>query len=225
MNNRIQSTNQLRTKSLRRVADRRQWLMASVVGCAVFATGCGTNESEDIGSSQAALSESSCASVTADQTFSGKIDPAFVTPRSYSTCYKGYVIDISNLDPAYAGSGETADAKISVSWADTAITSQTVCEVSQVAALFYEWDVGGGNSVATAAGSTVVGGPGAGWAFLEREAEYGVWNPVLGGGCSLGVSLADLVAGKTYRVAATARTPSNDTRKVSIGTYPAVTVH
>jgi len=178
------------------------------------------------------LSESSCASVTADQTFSGKIDPAFVTPRSYNTCYKGYVIDISNLDPAYAGSGSTADAKISVSWADTAITSQTVCEANQVAALFYEWDVGGGSSGATVAGGssvttggTVVGGPGVGWVFLKREAEYGVWNPALGGGCTLGVSLADLVAGKTYRVAATARTPSNDTRKVSIGTYPAVTVH
>jgi hypothetical protein len=197
--------------------------MLSLAGLAVSATGCGTNASESIGSSRLAFTVESCASADADQIFTGKLDPAFVTPRSYNTCYKGYVVDIENLAPTYTGSGNAMDANIAVQWADTPITSQTACENTRVVAVFYEGSVAGASSVNTS-GTTGYYNV-YNWVPLKTEEQYGVWVAPFGAGsCGLEVNLTDLVPGNTYRVAATARTPGNSTRKVSIGTYKPVDV-
>lgn len=214
MNNHINITSQLGAQSPRSVGGSRCWLMASAAGFAVFATGCGSNESENIGTSQAAFSVSSCASVAADGAYDGRVDPALVTPRSYDNCTKGYVVDIQSLQAAYTGEGDPFDARIAVQYADTPITSKATCEGSRVLGYFYM--LGGG--------STSTGG-GGNWNLVQQEAEYGQWVPFLGGGfCDLGVDMTGLVSGTTYRVAATARTPGNSTRKVSIGTYKPVNV-
>lgn len=200
MNNRILSTNQVRTESPGRIGGGRQWLMALVAGIAVFAAGCGTKESEKIGSIQAAMSESSCALATADQRVVGKVDPRVVSPSSYDNCDKAYVVEIADLAPDYAGEGIVTDGRISVSWGDTPITSQAVCEASQVAAILYDWEVGG---VSNIPGGGTVFGPAEGWVVLQVTSQYGQW---LGSSCRLEINFTDLVVGKGYRVAATART-------------------
>jgi len=183
--------------------------MASLAGLAVFATGCGANEPENIGSSQAAFTVDSCAVATADQTFEGKIDPAVVSPRSYYTCYKGYVVDILNLDPYYTGEGNASDARISVAYAETPITDQATCEGLVLTAVFYEFGATGLTSTATGSGGDW------GWIPITSEARRGEWFQ---GGCHIGAGLTGMVPGGSYRVAATVRTPSNATRRVSIGT-------
>ena len=187
--------------------------MTSVAALAVSATGCGANESENLGSSQAAFTVDACAAASANQTFSGKIDPAHVSPRTYNTCYKGYVVDIENLDPNYTGEGNSSDARISVEYADTPITDRTTCEHTELTAVFYQWL--GGSTDANA------GGPGS-WNAITTETRLGGW---LFGRCYMGVELTAVVPGMTYRVAATVRTPSNATRKLSIGTYKPVNIH
>ena len=218
MNNRIQSTNQLRTESPRRVGGGRHCLMALVTGLAVSATGCGADESPNVGSSQAALSESSCASVVPDQNFSRSVDPKFVTPSSsYDTCDKGYVIDLWNLDVDYTGEGNVRYGRIAVTWEDSLPTSPEECWGSQLQALFYEWNdedgVGGGHSEP---GPTQPGS--ADWHFLEAQTQYGTWG--YWGDCLFELNFAPhQAAGKSYRIAATARTPDNETRKLGIQTH------
>ena len=62
----------------------RRWLMASVAGVAVFATGCGADESDSIGSTEAAFTVHDCAMGPPNETFVGKIDvnPNKVSPTA-----------------------------------------------------------------------------------------------------------------------------------------------
>jgi hypothetical protein len=177
-----------------------------------FTTGCSdpsADSSEAISTIEAAFSQSTCATAAADQTFSGGIDPAIVSPRTYNTCYKGYVVDIENLDAAYTGPGELFDGGIWVSYADTTITDQATCEATRLRAIFYRY---------YDPSNTSTNGIGSDWVVLDDEgASYGRW--ALGGNCVLEQSFTEVVPGLSYRVAATARTSSDATRKVRIGTY------
>jgi hypothetical protein len=192
-----------------------------MVGVAVvgLTTACGNHdpdETETIAEVEAAFTVSSCGSAAADQTFTGGIDPSIVTPRSYNTCYKGYVVDINQLAPEYTGDGNALDGRIEVSYADTAITDQATCEATTLRAVLY-------HCYGPAATSTT--GPAGCFALEDRSAD-GVWMSIFGGGqCLLGHSFEDVFAGVSYRVAATARNPSNATRKMRIGTYRPVNIH
>lgn len=157
-------------------------------------------EMEEFDSVGAAFSVSSCASATEDASFNGKIDPPHISPRSYNTCYKGYVVDIDELQAAYTGNGSVLNARIAVQWADTPITNQADCEASEMRGLFYKRQSGS-------------------WVLQKDQSINGTWVAPFGGSCTFEVNLMGMTAGSTYRVAATARTPGGSTRKVSIGTY------
>ncbi|HEU5075974.1 MAG TPA: hypothetical protein VFU02_17390 [Polyangiaceae bacterium] len=183
-----------------------------------FSAGCGdpsAESSEAISTIEAAFAQSSCATAAADQTFTGGIDPSIVSPTTYNTCYKGYVVDIHNLNAVYTGPGDTADGRIEVSYADAAITNQATCEATLLRTIVYNC-VGPGATSTTGPHECFV---------LDDQASYGTWQSVFSGQCLLGYDFSGVFAGGSFRVAATARSPSNTTRKVRIGTYRPITIH
>lgn len=184
-----------------------------------FTTGCGdpsADGSEAISTIEAAFSQSSCASVTANQAFTGGIDPSIVTPRTYNTCTKGYVVDIYDLDAVYTGHGNAYDGRIEMSYADNAITDQATCEATELHMIVY-------NCAGGAATSTT--GPQHCGVVDDRQS-YGSWAYIFGTGqCFLTPLDYTLVSsGVSYRVAGTARNPLGYTRKISIGTYPPINI-
>lgn len=187
--------------------------MLSLVGLLLSATGCydGTSDSQ-IGVGQAELSAGDCGSVPLPNvTRFHSIEPAVVSPRTYDTCDKGYVIDLWDLDSAYAGCGDATCARIVVDWADIDISAQAYCQASKVAAKFYVYEFG-----APAVAVAVTGGMGGSWVLLEEREVSGTWTP---GHCSFdGVSLQNPVAGTSYRIAAQALGPLGNTRRVSVQT-------
>jgi hypothetical protein len=118
---------------------------------------------EDVGSVEQPFGLTSCATATADQTFSGGLPPfgpvgggastplgyRHVSPSSYNTCFRGYVVDVNNL--ANAHTGPTSDgmpAQFRVSW-DSPLgigggspgpvpNTQTACEHAWGSAIFYK---------------------------------------------------------------------------------------
>lgn len=152
---------------------------------------------EDVGSAEQAFGSSSCGTAAANYATTGFIDPAHVSPSSYNTCYRGYVVDIGNLSASYVGPGigDGSDAQIRAWWGAAAPTTQSSCEAAWGSAIFYK-----------KVGSTWVDQTGP----IDR---YGTWHPAgmfnaycdppnissLYGGLTL-------AAGASYRVAATMRT-------------------
>ena len=183
-----------------------------------FTTGCGdpsSDGSEPISTIEAAFAQSACSYVTANQTFTGGIDPSIVTPRTYNTCTKGYVVDIYDLDDVYTWPGNTADGRIEISYADDALTDQATCEATELRMMVY-------NCVAEPGSTT---GP-IHCGVLYDQSSYGTWAYIFGTGqCFLGpLSFSGVSPGLSYRVAATARNPSGLTRKISIGTYGPINI-
>src|SRR5947207_877761 len=89
-------------------------LSAFLVRAAFTSVGCGVppaEEGEQIDSTSQAWSVSSCGAATADSTFTGHVGtivdtiPTFTSPRTYNNCFKSYVVDLNNLESAYAGLG------------------------------------------------------------------------------------------------------------------------
>jgi hypothetical protein len=95
----------------------------------------------ELGQAEQAWSSVSCGreSTAAHETFTGGIDPAHVSPRTYNACTKSYVVDVFDLDEAYTGEGLGGgpDAHLQVSWADTRATTQAACEDTEGGAIFY----------------------------------------------------------------------------------------
>lgn len=187
---------------------------AKAAALALAASACsevGAPETETgtIDSVQAELSVNDCAGVAADATFFGKIDPPLITPQTYDTCTKGYVVDVIGLEPEYTGTGDLMDSRVTIQWADTPITNPKQCGLSKVMGIFYEPGLGT---------STSTGGPGS-WTLVKEETMYGHWTDACGGTCVLDVNLTRPNAGGLYRIAASGRSYRNNTRKVSIGTY------
>jgi hypothetical protein len=183
----------------------RTGLFASAL-TAALAAGCGSAVDDgDVASAEQAFSQASCGSATADQTFTGMVDPAFITPRSYTTCFKSYVVEINNFSSAYTGlgGGGCPAATISVTYGDTPLTAAN-CASTEVAAIYYEKRNGS-------------------WVVLNEVHSFGTWIAIgSGGSCSIGTGQTGMVAGRSYRVAMTARDPSGNTRKVSLQTVKRV---
>jgi hypothetical protein len=163
-------------------------------------------EMEDVGSVSSALSQSSCATATANFSATGKVDPGHISPRSYDTCHKGYVVDVNNLSAEYTGTG-SINARLAVEWADSNLTNQTDCEDHHIRAIYYKKVSGN-------------------WVVQQDDTVWGTWIGLVGGGgyCSMQSNLMGLTAGSSYRVAATARTPGGATRKIMIQNYKKVFV-
>lgn len=193
-------------------------LVLAIVPLAIGGCGLSTaDEMEVIDSQEQAWAVIACGRTTtaANATFNNFVDPAHVSPQSYNTCHKSYVVDVNSLSAAYVGPGAGGgpDAHISVQWADTVPNTQAACENLWGGAIFYEWS-------------------GSAWTPLTGQLHNnGVWfNPpglawcIPPGQMSLGHFT--LQAGKTYRVAASMRLASTDvTRKVSVRTVPRTIIH
>lgn len=176
-----------------------------------LAAACGapSNADESLSVEQTELSAGECTWVTADQVFQNQIDPAFVTPDSYDTCSKGYVVDILELSPEYTGDGEASSASLSISHTDT-ITSQGTCERSTLKTVIYREEM---NT------STSDGGSGYNyWYPVLEDSRSGQWRH---NRCVLGLNFANgWVAGESYRVAVQATDSRRRTHSVTIRTLP-----
>jgi hypothetical protein len=82
-------------------------------------------EALSLGSTEQALGEASCATATPDAEFDQHIN--FQSPRSYSArgCFKGIIVDVSNLRVSGGGLGHTA---LFAQYSDTLPTDPAACE-------------------------------------------------------------------------------------------------
>lgn len=212
------------TRLLRRFGGNRPRLMIPLAALAVSATGCGTAESEKHRFDPSRIhGRILCLGGRRSdihwQNRSAVRDAALVQHLLQRLCRR-HRKSRSGLHGLWRCDGRQNRGTVG----DTPITSRTTCEATRVGVVFYE------GSAATAAAVNTSGTTGYyteyDWVALENEEQYGRWVSAFGAGtCTFDVSLTGLASGTTYRVAATARTPSNSTRKVSIGTYKPIKVH
>lgn len=142
-----------------------------MMGCA------STPPREDIDEVAQAFGVSSCSTATADQVFTGFI-PSFVTPQTYNTCFRGYVVDVL---------GTRERATVAISWRDAVPTTQAACEKTWGAFIFYR-----------KVGDT--------WVDQTGVAEgYGIWVNAARPFCSPPRFELGVEANQNYRVAATMR--------------------
>ena len=162
----------------------------------------------ELGTVHQAWSVESCGRNTtpANITFTGQVDPAHVSPTTYNTCTKSYVVDINSLSSTYAGKPRAdIQAAVRVRWGSAVPTTQAACEDTQGGAIFYQRS-------------------GSSWLPLTDQVRAtGVWarDPFGTFRCTVPeVALQNPTAGVTYRVAATMRLISgtNPTRPVQIQT-------
>jgi len=138
-------------------------------------------------------------SVPDDHDETGNLFPAFISPRTYNTCYKSYVVDLDVVDAATAG------AFLSARWADNVPQDMETCEKTWGAAVFYKrW--------------------GGAWHPLTGVVDSsGIW--ITRGGCipPTAAYVEGLEAGATYRIAATMRIDDDvgeeQTYKIAFETY------
>jgi hypothetical protein len=188
-----------------------------LVSFLISLTGCSATPDEDMGALSQAFGASSCGTAAADQTFTGHISPAHTSPSTYSTCFRGYVVDVNNLELAYTGLGGGGgwDAHIAASWAGAVPTTQASCESAWGAAIFYKK-------------------VGSSWVAQTGQLEaFGIWHPagVFVAWCETPAlsTLGEftLSAGDSYRVAATMRTSYGGAtlRAVEIETVKKLILH
>jgi hypothetical protein len=167
---------------------------------------------EDVGSVEQPFGWQSCSTATADATFSGGFPliggggipnlppPEYehVSPSSYNTCFRGYVVDVNDLADAHTGTAsDGTPAHFRLNWlrspsesggASSDLSTQTACESAWGSAIFYKkvgsaWSVQG--------------------SMLEA---YGTWAS---GHCTAPTisseSVLTLATGNSYRIAGTMR--------------------
>ncbi|HYQ42039.1 MAG TPA: hypothetical protein VER11_08725 [Polyangiaceae bacterium] len=191
-----------------------------LAGCSAAGEAESAENGEGTAQTEQAIGSVSCSTAAADQTFTGGINPTHVSPSSYNTCFRGYVVDVNNLSVTYTGvlpAGDDGyDANILVDWRGAVPTTQAACEAAWASAIFYK-KVGGS------------------WVDQSGVLQaYGEWNP---GGGGLAASCnppsistlgsVTLQAGASYRVAATMRTSYGGAtlRAIGITTRPRVIIH
>jgi hypothetical protein len=172
-------------------------------------------QADDVAIVEAAMSPASCgnSALPPNRDFFGRIDPENLSDWTYNSCYKAWVVDLISLEAAYAVAG----ASINVRWADITAT-QAICSAIGMRSIFFEGTpIGsGGRSGTGTGGATGTGGMWPkNWTLIEDKSIDGTW---LNGKCQLTLSHTGLVAGKTYRIAGTARYPSGTTRRIGIMT-------
>jgi hypothetical protein len=156
-----------------------------------------------------------CAAATADTTQWVRI-PSVLSPQTYNTCKKSYVVDLFEYGGAPPDAGATGGSSgsggpsLSVMWSGALPSTQAECEASFLGGIFYR-----GEFVASPDGGSGT------WVWGEttgQRKQDGVWS---NGSCQIPpVVYSPLAVGESYRVAATARNSLNETRRVSIFTVP-----
>jgi hypothetical protein len=153
-------------------------------------------------------SVSSCATASRNVAFTGDIDPEHVSPRSYNTCTKGYVVDLNDISEDYVGNY----ASIDIEYADTDITSRAVCERTELRAIIYTQKISTNNWNATSG-------------VFDSDRRYGYWNNFNGiYYCDLSIRVTGMSEGQDLRFALTSR-DTGATRKVAIETNENIILH
>jgi hypothetical protein len=149
-----------------------------------------------------------CSGAAATVTFNGGAN--FTSPQTYDTasCFKAVVVDINNYSASFLGAGDVPGGTY-ISWADGGLGTPSACSASWVRTDLFVWN--------------------AGWVYLGFRDSHGSWvagdptDPFNLSGClfqaGTGYTAADLQAGKSYRIAATARTAATSaaaTRRVRL---------
>ncbi|MET0791639.1 MAG: hypothetical protein ABW061_08980 [Polyangiaceae bacterium] len=183
-------------------------LSTLAVSALCFAAGCGGQGPQEDGSTGAveqAWSDSCAGYTTPDASRTGKIDPSITTPSGYTKCTKSYLIDVSNYDSAYTGTGSGGgpDARITANYGGSAISNATDCQNSDVGIILFKK-------------------VGSSWVDISGQvASYGIWTSMFG--CIFQPAIATgMVAGDSYRAAVTARDPSNNAVPVVVTSEKAV---
>jgi hypothetical protein len=172
-----------------------------------------TEQDENLDTVQQLFGSSSCGTVAANATFTDSLNHQ--SPSSYNNCYKGYVVDVDDLNVFYTGQGSEPwlNGRITISWAGTVPTTQSACESAWGSAVFYKWVSG---------------------QWVDQTGvlnAYGTWDPLFGGSCvppSLSTSEYFLLqAGESYRAAGTMRTSygGSNLRSMLIKTDPKTIIH
>lgn len=190
-----------------------KWVFVGVVG-AIATAGCAAEDSSDGQGATGELAQAigtECSAASTTAAFVGGAN--YTSPQTYSTtsCFKAVVVDISNYSSTFLGAGNVAGGTY-ISWADSAPTTQAACTSSWVRADLFVWQ----NNA---------------WTYKGFKTATGIWTPFFGSffceTAQVGFTAPDLVAGNTYRIAATARTAATSdaaTRKVSVLSEPPVII-
>jgi hypothetical protein len=166
------------------------------------AAGCGglpPGEADQGAIATPAWSVASCGNAQANAAFTGHYGtvvggvPTFTSPRTYNTCFKSYVVDLHNLDSAYAGlgAGGGGNAMLSVGWGEAVPTNQADCEAAIAGAIFYKFS---NNAWVPLTGQLATSGS---WSPDPFSGVYRCIPP--------SVTYSPLTAGTTYRAAGVAR--------------------
>jgi hypothetical protein len=156
---------------------------------------------EDLGETEQAIG-TECAGVSTPTASFSHSGVGYLSPQTYTTtsCYKAVVLDVSDYQVPASGSW------INVSWNDTVPVASdpdhvATCNSMYVQAELFELASNGS------------------WIWLDSQNNQGTWKS---GTCYYPmVDLFDLDLGKTYRIAATARTSNSSsapTRKLAVAT-------
>lgn len=183
-------------------------------GCLAEGASAELSDTADAASVDEAVGEASqaigseCAAAAATQSFSSVID--YTSPQTYSTtnCYKGVVLDVTS----YASTAPAGNwIYTNVGWADSVPVASQSGHEAACAALWMEGDL-----------FERVNGT---WVFRGTREAFGYWStdfPATNTCMPPTVNFNDvMVPGRTYRIAATARTSKGSsalTRKLSVVT-------
>ncbi|WP_437482005.1 hypothetical protein WME75_39990 [Sorangium sp. So ce1014] len=150
---------------------------------------------EALGEAEQAIG-AECAGATATATFNGWADWVSVQTYDTTSCYKGVVVDVNNIDAP--GGVSLVDAY----WADSIPTTQAACEDSWIQMDVFERVSGN-------------------WVYQFSLEDNGTWNAGQGT-CQKPVVGTGVTPGHTFRFSMTARTfegSTAPTRKVGMYTY------
>lgn len=161
-------------------------------------------EFDEIG---AAFSADSCKNADYDKKYYNAL--SHTSPRSYNTCYKGYVVELHNIDRKYVRKGTGTNGEVNISWGDTKPT-KAQCANTELAVYVYKrvngaWKLQGGEHTRTGY-------------WVDPPTDGLKAGPLECSG--LEVSLPGLEEEADYRFAATARL-KGETRKVKFKTVEA----
>jgi hypothetical protein len=168
-------------------------VMALSAGCSA---GGEPQSGENVGMSQDATSEASCATVTPSASYTGGY--SIVSPGSYNKCTKTYVVDVSNLSSEYTGTGNCGDAGFDVGYGGSAL-SPTDCVNTELRSIMYHQVSGS-------------------WVVMHDDDVFGVVGPF--NECMLSFRQTGTVTGNSYRIAATSRDVNGNTLPLAIATVP-----
>jgi hypothetical protein len=178
-------------------------LMLAFSACAVE-----SDDDDPVSGDVAQAIGTECSGANPTVTFNGGAN--YTSPQTYDTasCFKAVVVDITSYAASFLGAGDVPGGTY-ISWADSLPTTAAACTSSWVRSDLFVWN--------------------AGWVYVGPRESHGAWvapdpsDPFSLSGClftpGTSYTAADLQAGKTYRIAATARTAASSsaaTRRVRV---------